>query len=59
MSRDFAVVENGVVANIVVWDGDTETWSPPEGSIVIPIPEGVVAGIGCRYDGSTITSPKD
>jgi len=27
-------IENGWIENIVVWDGNLETWQPPEGTIV-------------------------
>ena len=28
----YAIVLNSVVENIVLWDGDYETWTPPDGS---------------------------
>jgi len=28
-TQNYLVVENNVVTNVVVWDGDTNTWIPP------------------------------
>ena len=28
-TQNYLVVENNVVINLVVWDGDTNTWQPP------------------------------
>jgi hypothetical protein len=28
-TQNYLVVENNVVTNICVWDGDTNTWTPP------------------------------
>ena len=40
---EYAVVRDGVVENIIVWDGETE-WSPPEGCEVIATPDGCAIG---------------
>ena len=29
----------GWLVNLVVWDGNTETWSPPPGTIAMPASE--------------------
>jgi len=29
MEQNYLIIENNVVANIVVWNGDTNTWTPP------------------------------
>jgi hypothetical protein len=44
----YAIIENGTVTNVAVWDGETE-W-PHEGDAVL-IPEGSSVGIGWDYDG--------
>lgn len=31
----YALIENNVVTNIVLWDGDTSKWQPPHNAIVI------------------------
>lgn len=32
-TQNYFIVENNVVTNLVVWDGDVNTWQPPEDSI--------------------------
>ena len=46
MEKVFAVIEAGIVVNVVIWDGETE-W-PHEGEAVL-IPESSSAGIGWDY----------
>lgn len=41
----YAIVETGMVINIVCWDGQ-DPWSPQEGQNAIEIKDGVDAGIG-------------
>ncbi|HEP1897665.1 TPA: hypothetical protein VCC33_003497 [Kluyvera cryocrescens] len=53
MNNVYAVVENGVVINIVVWDGQSE-WQPVTGEAV-SCPAQV--GIGWLYDGSNFSQP--
>lgn len=55
--NQYAVVENGVVSNVVLWDGNEETWSPPVGSTVNLIPEGIEAGIGYTFNGTNYAAP--
>jgi len=31
--------ENGWLVNLVVWNGDLETWKPPEGTHAVPTDE--------------------
>ena len=32
-TQNYLIVENNIVTNDVVWDGNTETWQPPTDSI--------------------------
>lgn len=50
----YAIIENGTVTNVALWDGTTE-WSPPEGTIAVACPDEV--GPGWSYDGSTFSPP--
>ncbi|MFP3647555.1 hypothetical protein [Paraburkholderia sp. SIMBA_054] len=52
----YAIVENDVVTNVIVWDGASD-WTPPEGSEAVAVPDGVVCEIGDHYDGSEFTAP--
>jgi hypothetical protein len=49
---NYAVIENGVVVNTVVWDGVT-AWTKPTGSTVVIIPDGTIAGTGYSYDAAS------
>lgn len=52
---NYAVIRNGLVENVVSWDGETD-WTPPEGSDVVALHDRI-AGPGWTYDGSTFTPP--
>ena len=48
MVNRYAVVKDGVVVNVCLWDGDTTKWTPPEGAIAVLAESG--AGTGWTYD---------
>ncbi|HAT3955397.1 TPA: hypothetical protein I9Y43_004038 [Kluyvera ascorbata] len=52
---NYAVVENGIVINVVVWDGQSE-WNPDVGE-AIPATDGV--GIGWTYSNGVFEAPYD
>ncbi|WP_175920745.1 hypothetical protein [Burkholderia pyrrocinia] len=54
--QNYAIVENGVVTNLVAWDGETE-WMPPEDSTVVLVASGTFVSIGYTYDGKTFSEP--
>ncbi|HIE4429966.1 TPA: hypothetical protein ACXM9H_000937 [Burkholderia multivorans] len=54
--QSYAIVESGVVTNLVAWDGETE-WMPPEGSTVVLVEPELFVSIGYTYDGKTFTKP--
>lgn len=56
MSIQYALVENGIVVNVVLWDGESE-WTPPTGQQAVTIPDGSEAAIGWTYDGTNFTPP--
>ena len=35
ITQNYLIVTNNVVTNLVLWDGDTTKWSPPQGSIAL------------------------
>ncbi len=35
IDQNYLIIENNIVTNIVVWNGDTSTWTPPAGSIAL------------------------
>jgi hypothetical protein len=54
MGMNYAIIEQGKVTNITLWDGVTP-WTPAAGEAVA-CPENV--GIGWTYDGETWTAPE-
>lgn len=52
----YAIVNNGVVENFIVWDGISQ-WDVPPGCTLIPVPDGTFAEIGATYDGTVFTAP--
>lgn len=55
-TNSYAIVENGVVDNIVVWDGEAE-WSPPAGTTAVQVPATATVDIGYSWDGKNFTKP--
>lgn len=35
ITQNYLIIEQNVVTNVVVWNGDTSTWTPPQGSIAL------------------------
>lgn len=58
MPEKYAVLTSlGDVINVVLWDGDTQTWSPPDGQVARICPDGV--GKGWRWVDDTWLPPED
>lgn len=53
---NYAIIEGGAVANIIIWDGESD-WASPQESAVVKIPDGTAVVIGSTYDGETFTLP--
>lgn len=50
----YAILRDGIVENITEWDGDTATWTPPDGTTAEKFPEGAIS-IGWLWnDGSPV-----
>lgn len=47
----YAVVRDGVVENVVMWDGESE-WAPPEGTMLVKSDDANPSDI---YDGKAFT----
>lgn len=52
MVTRYAVVCDGTVENVVMWDGDTDTWQPAEGCEMVPL-NGQTVSPGDLYNGGT------
>jgi len=35
VEQQYLIIENNIVTNVCVWNGDTSIWTPPVGSIVL------------------------
>jgi hypothetical protein len=55
--NNYAIVESGVVTNIIVWNGDASIWSAPSGAEPVLIGANVMVDIGYTYDGATFKAP--
>lgn len=53
----YAIVENGIVVNVVEWDGNTDTWAVPEGSEAVLVEEGMTPQIGLSYSNGVFEQP--
>lgn len=51
----YAIIENGVVTNICLWDGTTE-WVPPENSTIVELVDTSI-DIGFQYLDGQFTPP--
>lgn len=51
---NYAVVANGVVENVIVWDGESEY---PNSSALINLTAHPEVGPGWAYDGANFTAP--
>jgi len=53
---NYAIIENGIVQSIIVWDGKAQ-WEAPTDASVVQIPDGADVGIGSTYDGAVFGAP--
>ena len=71
---NYAIVKDGVIDNIVLWDGDTSKWQPPTGTTAVVLGKHTVGtkfngepspnvevewGIGDLYDGTNFSEAPD
>lgn len=50
----YAIIRDGVVENVVLWDGEAD-WSPPADTLLVPCPPWV--STGASYDGEAFSAP--
>jgi hypothetical protein len=48
MIMNYAIIKDGAVINLVIWDGG-DGWSPPEGTMAVEIPDGTFVDTGYGY----------
>ncbi|WP_291783807.1 tail fiber assembly protein [Luteibacter sp.] len=54
---NYAIITDGKIVNTVIWDGNTDTWSPDNGAQAVAIPDGVAVDIGWTYADGAFTGP--
>lgn len=52
----YVIVRDGIIENVVEWDGDTAKWQPPEGTEAFPAPARVSPG-WAWVDGAPVEPP--
>jgi len=52
----YTIVTNGVVENVVLWDGVSD-WAPPAGSTANLLPDASPVAIGYTLDGTNYAEP--
>lgn len=57
MARYALVDSTNIAVNVIEWDGDTVTWTPPEGLTAVAIGTSQV-GIGMTYTGTGFIIPE-
>ncbi|KNC89875.1 tail fiber assembly protein [Trabulsiella odontotermitis] len=57
--KEFAVIKNGLVANVILWDGADNTFADGIDGALISILADTAVGAGWGYDGSTFTPPPE
>ncbi|MEI9579428.1 tail fiber assembly protein [Enterobacter asburiae] len=57
--KEFAVIKDGLVVNIILWDGKDNAFAKDIDGELIAIPEGIQVGIGWSYDAEKFTSPPE
>lgn len=55
----YALIESGVVTNLVVWDGaGAGAWAPPANAQTVRVPADLPVTIGTEYDGKMFVIPE-
>lgn len=50
-AKRWAIVDgDGAVVNVVLWDGDTDTWQPPEGTTPYELADDAAVQPGDRWE---------
>ena len=55
-TKRFAIIDDGVVTNVVLWD-ETTDWTPPEGTTTVLVPDDSMVGIGWTYTDGIFNAP--
>ncbi len=56
-TQRYAIVRDGIVENVVLWDGDAEKWAPPKGAAAYAAPDDAVSRGWTYADGAFVPPP--
>lgn len=34
--KNYLIIQENIVTNVVLWDGDIQSWTPPNGALALP-----------------------
>jgi len=55
MAERYALIDSSnIVYDLTIWDGNTETWTPPTGSTCVAIGTDSTVGVGMTYNSSGV-----
>ena len=57
MTERWAMLLNNIVENIISWDGDLNTWQPPDGYVMIAAAYDTV--LGSSWNGAEFIPPTE
>lgn len=55
--KRYAIVKDGVCQGVTLWNGDVETWIPPQGAQMLVLEDSSTVSPGWAWDGETWTAP--
>ncbi|MCI3206574.1 MULTISPECIES: hypothetical protein [Pandoraea] len=55
MMKKYAIIENGAVVNVVLWDGETKCDAIPDDAVELP--DGSAVSPGYAFDGANFIAP--
>lgn len=72
-TKNYLIIQNNVVTNVVVWDGNTDNWNPPSDATMLvqsEVPAKIwqgqelvevmgVGSIGFTWNGSVLTTNEE
>jgi len=56
MTMDYAIIKDGAVVNLVIWDGGDD-WAPPDGTVAVEVPVGTFVDTAYTYLNGAFSPP--
>jgi hypothetical protein len=45
----YAILDKNIVINVIEWDGDKDSWQPPDNTLAVPVPDSTAVYLGDSY----------